>query len=77
MSLTRTEQEAHDRATQLLAATELVEGRGALARFTPQARMVARGLLEALQALEQERSARKAIQADRDRLLATRFPGAT
>jgi hypothetical protein len=68
VTLTRAEQEAQERARELLTATELIEGRGAAAKMAPKARMLARDVLEFANRLEQERSARQAIQADRDRL---------
>lgn len=49
---------------------------GGLVDYARRGRNAARALIAALDELAAERSARVAIQADRDRILAAKFPGA-
>jgi hypothetical protein len=66
--LTAAEQQDLERARQLLTETELLQGRGKIVQLSGSARILAHAVIQLTQRLEQERSARQAIQAERDRL---------
>jgi hypothetical protein len=60
---------AAERARDLIVFCDGFDEGGLYPRFTRRARVVARDLIDALDQLDAERSARIAIQAQRDRLL--------
>lgn len=60
--LTPSEQQAKDRAEQLLTETEFLTGRSKLAELAGKARILAGDIADLTQTLEAERSARQALQ---------------
>lgn len=66
---------AEQRARELIVFADGLE-EGGLVDYARRARMVARDALDAIAELDAERSARRALQAERDRLRAMLWPGA-
>ncbi len=75
MTLTRSEPFAEQRAREAVPFAEGLDQAG-FGQLAGSIRLLASDVTELLQALEAERSARVALQADRDRLLAMLAPGA-